>query len=103
MSVTFRLVRHDASMAECSGSRENRLVEVQSRNLATLDQDVRRSPLSRRFFIMATIESVSNESRVFEPPREFVAQANIKKADFDALNASAEKDYAGFWSKLARE
>ena len=34
---------------------------------------------------MANIESVSTESRVFEPPKEFVAQANIKAADFDAL------------------
>ena len=38
---------------------------------------------------MSTIESVSHEHRIFEPPREFVAQANVKKADFDALNASA--------------
>jgi len=45
---------------------------------------------------MSTIESVSNERRIFEPPPEFVAQANIKKADFDALNASAAADYAGF-------
>src|SRR5512137_1486671 len=52
---------------------------------------------------MSTIESVSKESRIFEPPREFVAQANIKKADFDALNASAAKDFTGFWAKLARD
>ncbi len=52
---------------------------------------------------MANIESVSTESRVFEPPKEFVAQANVKAADFDALNASAAKDFTGFWAKLARE
>src|ERR1700681_2156148 len=52
---------------------------------------------------MSTIESVSNEKRVFEPPREFVAQANVKKADFDALNASAAADYPGFWAKHARD
>ena len=52
---------------------------------------------------MANIESVSTESRVFAPPHDFVAQANIKKADFDALNASAEKDFAGFWAKHARD
>ncbi len=52
---------------------------------------------------MSTIESVSHESRVFEPPREFVAQANIKKAEFDALNASAARDFPGFWAKLARD
>src|SRR5215510_13936390 len=52
---------------------------------------------------MSTIESVSHEHRIFEPPREFVAQANVKKADFDALNASAAKDFPGFWAKLARD
>src|SRR6266496_765705 len=52
---------------------------------------------------MSTIESVSTESRIFEPPREFVAQANVKKADFDALNAHAAKDFAGFWAKHARD
>ena len=52
---------------------------------------------------MANIESVSTESRVFPPPREFIAQANIKKADFDALNASAANDFTGFWAKLARD
>jgi acetyl-CoA synthetase len=52
---------------------------------------------------MSTIESVSNETRVFEPPRDFVAQANVSRADFDRLNAAAAADYSGFWAKLARE
>ncbi len=52
---------------------------------------------------MSTIESVSTESRLFEPPADFVAQANVKKADFDALNAAAAKDFSGFWAKLARD
>ena len=52
---------------------------------------------------MSKIESVSNEHRIFEPPRDFVAQANVKKADFDALNAAAAKDFTGFWAKLARD
>ncbi|MET0682188.1 MAG: acetyl-coenzyme A synthetase N-terminal domain-containing protein, partial [Casimicrobiaceae bacterium] len=52
---------------------------------------------------MSTIESVSNERRIFEPPRDFVSQANVKKADFDALNAAAAGDFAGFWAKLARD
>ena len=52
---------------------------------------------------MSTIESVSQETRVFEPSPEFVAQANVKKADFDRLNASAAADYPGYWAKLARE
>ena len=52
---------------------------------------------------MATIESVSHETRRFEPPPEFSAQANIKKADFERLNAEAAADFPGFWSRLARE
>src|SRR5215831_16626804 len=52
---------------------------------------------------MSNIESVSHETRMFEPSRDFVAQANIKKADFDKLNAAAAADFAGFWAKLARE
>ena len=38
---------------------------------------------------MSTIQSVMQEKRVFEPPQAFVAQANVKKADWDALNAKA--------------
>jgi acetyl-CoA synthetase len=52
---------------------------------------------------MSTIESVSNEKRVFEPPRDFVAQANVTRADFDRLNAAASADYPAYWAKLARE
>ena len=52
---------------------------------------------------MSNIESVSNETRIFEPPAGFVAQANVKQADFDALNAAAAKDFTGFWAKLARD
>jgi acetyl-CoA synthetase len=52
---------------------------------------------------MSNIESVSHETRKFEPPREFVAQATIKKADFDRLNAAAAADYPGYWAKFARE
>src|SRR5262245_49184770 len=61
----------------------------------------RRSPGGARD--MSTIESVSTEHRVFDPPADFVAQANVNKADFDALNASAGQDFAGFWAKLARD
>src|SRR5205809_4409193 len=52
---------------------------------------------------MAQIESVMRELRVFPPSGDFVAQANIKKADFERLNAAAAADYDGFWSGLARE
>ena len=48
---------------------------------------------------MSTIESVSHEQRTFPPPREFAAQANVKKADFDATmalhpTAAGHADYA---------
>ncbi len=52
---------------------------------------------------MANIESVSNETRVFPPPGDFAAQANVTKADFERMNASAATDYPGFWAKLARD
>jgi acetyl-CoA synthetase len=52
---------------------------------------------------MANIESVSHETRMFEPPHDFAVQANIKKADFERLNAEAAADFAGFWGRLARE
>jgi acetyl-CoA synthetase len=51
---------------------------------------------------MANIESVSNETRVFEPPSAFAAQANVTKAQFEQMNAIAAKDYPGFWAKLAQ-
>jgi acetyl-CoA synthetase len=51
---------------------------------------------------MSTIESVSNETRVFEPPRDFVAQANVSRADFDRMNAAAAADYSGLWEILER-
>src|ERR1700681_4993091 len=52
---------------------------------------------------MSTIESVSNEKRVFPPPAAGTAQANVTRADLDRLNAEAASDYVGFWAKLARE
>ena len=52
---------------------------------------------------MSTIESVSRETRLFPPPAEFVKQANIKKADFDRMNAAAAADFSGFWAQFARD
>ena len=53
---------------------------------------------------MSSIESVSNESRIFNPPAALVSQANISGMPaYLALCAEAEKDYAGFWGRLARE
>ena len=51
-----------------------------------------------------TIESVLNETRTFAPDAAFVKQANISgMAAYEALCAEAEKDFTGFWAKLARE
>ena len=51
-----------------------------------------------------TIESVLNETRTFAPPAGFVKQANIAgMAAYDALCAEAERDFTGFWARLARE
>ena len=52
----------------------------------------------------ATIESVLHEDRVFAPPPEFVKQANVSGATaFKALCDEAERDFEGFWGRLARE
>jgi acetyl-CoA synthetase len=52
---------------------------------------------------MSSIESILNETRVFEPAPEFIAQANVTKEDYEELVAKADKDYAGYWAKLARD
>ncbi len=53
---------------------------------------------------MSTIESVLREGRVFEPSAGTVANAAIAGMDaYRALAAEAERDYDGFWAKLARE
>ena len=51
---------------------------------------------------MANIESVSHETRVFEPPKDFTARATITQTKFDQLNSAAAKDYPGFWAELAK-
>jgi acetyl-CoA synthetase len=53
---------------------------------------------------MSTIESVLQEKRVFPPSEEFVRQANISGMDaYRKLAAEAERDFEGFWGRLARE
>ena len=53
---------------------------------------------------MSSIQSVSAENRIFNPPATLVSQANISGMPaYKALCAEAEKDYAGFWGRLARE
>jgi len=52
----------------------------------------------------ATIESVLREDRVFAPSPEFVKQANVSgMAAYKALCDEAERDFEGFWGRLARE
>ncbi|KHK51622.1 AMP-dependent synthetase [Ralstonia sp. A12] len=53
---------------------------------------------------MTGIESVLQETRVFDPPESFVKQANIAGMDaYRTLCAEAEHDYEGFWARLAHE
>ena len=53
---------------------------------------------------MSNIETVLNETRVFEPSAQFVKQANVSGMEgYQALCKAAEKDYPGYWAKLARE
>ena len=53
---------------------------------------------------MAGIESVLQETRVFQPSAAFVAQANVSGIEaYRALCARAEADYEGYWADLARQ
>jgi acetyl-CoA synthetase len=53
---------------------------------------------------VADIETFKQENRVFAPPAAFAQQAAISgMAAYNALCAEAERDYEGFWAKLARE
>ncbi|MCC6210526.1 MAG: acetate--CoA ligase [Burkholderiales bacterium] len=52
----------------------------------------------------ATIDSVLTENRIFPPSAEFIRQANIPGMDsYRRLVAEAEKDFEGFWARLAKE
>ncbi|MEJ7668014.1 MAG: acetate--CoA ligase [Casimicrobiaceae bacterium] len=52
----------------------------------------------------SNIESVLQETRVFTPPEAFVRQANISGMDaYKKLCVEAERDFEGFWARLARE
>ena len=53
---------------------------------------------------MSEIESVLQESRVFEPPAELAQKANVSGLDaYRALVQEAESDWEGFWGRQARE
>ena len=52
----------------------------------------------------AQIESVLNETRVFPPSAEMVKQANVPgMAAYQALCNEAERDFEGFWGRLAKD
>ena len=53
---------------------------------------------------MSAIQSVLVENRVFEPSEAIVKAARVSgMAGYEALCAEAERDYEGFWARLARE
>jgi acetyl-CoA synthetase len=53
---------------------------------------------------MSSIETVLQEKRVFPPSAEFVKQANIPGMEaYRKMVAEAERDFEGFWGRLARE
>ncbi len=52
----------------------------------------------------AQIESVLNETRVFPPSADFIKQANVPgMAAYQALCSEAERNFEGFWGRLAKE
>ncbi|MDR2299915.1 MAG: acetate--CoA ligase [Comamonas sp.] len=52
----------------------------------------------------SAIESVLVENRVFPPSADFAAKARISgMAQYQALCDEAERDYEGYWARLARE
>ncbi|PYG04380.1 MULTISPECIES: acetate--CoA ligase [unclassified Thioalkalivibrio] len=50
-----------------------------------------------------TIESTLTETRHFDPPAAFTANARLKPEDVEALHNKARADYEGFWCDLARQ
>ncbi|GAB4181476.1 MAG: acetate--CoA ligase [Rhodocyclaceae bacterium] len=53
---------------------------------------------------MAEISSVMHESRMFPPPEDFARKAAVSGMDaYKALRDEAERDFTGYWGRLARE
>src|SRR5512140_1847383 len=101
-TITGNITIHRACTAlrPCRGSVGRRSVDLPAsdRPLA-----IARPPCPLEELLMSSIQSVMHENRVFEPSPEWVAQATIKKADYDAMCAAAGRDFEGFWANLARE
>lgn len=52
----------------------------------------------------SNIESVVTENRIFPPSEAVMKSATISgRAAYDALCAEADRDYSGYWARLARE
>jgi acetyl-CoA synthetase len=49
------------------------------------------------------IESVMTETRLFPPSQAFIAQANVTVEGYRSLVQEAERDFEGFWARLAKE
>lgn len=53
---------------------------------------------------MSTIESILNETRIFQPSQEFIQQAKLSGMQaYQALCAEAELDHQGFWANQANK
>src|SRR3954466_4958354 len=53
---------------------------------------------------MSSIETMLHEKRVFPPAADLVKQANIPGMEaYRKMVAEAERDFEGFWARLARE
>lgn len=50
----------------------------------------------------ATIESILKETRLFQPPQEFIQRARIDAQEYARLQEWAERDPDGFWAEQAR-
>lgn len=49
------------------------------------------------------LKKLLKESRTFAPSEEFARQANLSAEQAKRLRESAERDYEGYWARLARE
>ena len=49
------------------------------------------------------IESLLREQRLFHPPAEFSARANLSRAEYEVRARQAQQDPEGFWSSVAGE
>ena len=50
---------------------------------------------------MSSIDSVMVEKRLFPPSAETIRRANLTADDYSELCARAQRDYPGYWAKLA--